>query len=358
MNKIALLTFHDTTNFGALLQTYGLYKKLNDMGKDCNILDYKCTNIIKREVPSRFKLTLDPKVIAIEALVTSKSRRRYASMQQFMKKHMSKISQSYNRSTVFNIKEEFDTYVVGSDMCWGLDITDGDFSYFLDFVPDNKRKFSYATSIGKREWTAEEMRKISGLLSRFNTVSVREEATVERLKPVLAKDCHVVCDPTMLLTAEEWMPYVSQRYKQGGFVLVYFNTDDGKTLSDAKEYANEQGKKLIVISSTPSFITKTHNVYPAKVEDFLSLIYYADTVFTASYHGLLFSLYFHKNIVYYNRQPTYRMQTVAKRMGIENREGRSVDLKKLSKLDYDIIDNKLSEYRAESINYINNALEY
>lgn len=25
--KIGLITFHDTTNFGSLLQTYGLYKK-------------------------------------------------------------------------------------------------------------------------------------------------------------------------------------------------------------------------------------------------------------------------------------------------------------------------------------------
>ena len=42
MKKIGLITFHDTTNFGSFLQTFGLYKAINDMrseerrvGKEC-----------------------------------------------------------------------------------------------------------------------------------------------------------------------------------------------------------------------------------------------------------------------------------------------------------------------------------
>ena len=40
--KIGLLTFHDTNNFGSYLQTYGLYKKIIDLGHECEIVDYKC----------------------------------------------------------------------------------------------------------------------------------------------------------------------------------------------------------------------------------------------------------------------------------------------------------------------------
>lgn len=356
MNKIALITFHDTTNFGALLQTYGLYSKLNNMGFDCSILNYQCINIIKREIPESFKWSLNPKSLMLELLVKSKSRCRYSSIRQFMSKYMPKMTLPYNRETVFSVKEDFDTYVVGSDMLWGLDITDSDYSYFLDFAPDDSRKFSYATSIGKRDWNQEETDKISKLLNRFYAISVREEVTKAKLEPVLTKPCKVVCDPTMLLTSEEWKPFVSSRYEKGGFVLAYFNTDDGKTFKDAKEYAQLNGKELIVISSMPSFMTHTHNIFPAAVEDFLSLIYYADTVFTASYHGLLFSLFFHKNFVYYNRQPAYRMETVAKRVGVENREGHSVDLNNLPILDYESIDRKMAEYRSYSIDFINEAL--
>jgi len=356
MKRIALLTFHDTTNFGALLQTFGLYKKLNDLGNECYILDYQCDNIIKREVPPKFHFTFSPKQLALELFVKSKARRRYTSMKEFCRINMPNITQSYNRNSVFSIKESFDSYVVGSDMLWGLDITDSDYSYFLDFVPDNIQKFSYATSIGKREWNKEETVRISNLLNRFNVVSSREEVTAKRLKPFLSKPCNVVCDPTMLLSSDEWLPYVSNCYSKGGFVLAYFDTDDGKAFKDAKEYARKNEKELLVISSMPSIITGTHNVFPYAVEDFLSLFRYADTVFTASYHGLLFSLFFHRNFIYYNRQPAYRMETVAKRVGVENREGRRVDINNLPPLNYHDIDKKLAEYREYSIDFIHKAL--
>lgn len=356
MKKVALLTFHDTTNFGALLQTFGLYKKLIDLGHSCTIIDYKCANIIKREVPQKFRFSFSPKMLTIEFLIQSKVRRRYATMHQFMKKNMPQMTCPYDRETISNIKEEFESYVVGSDMLWGLDITDSDYSYFLDFAPNGVTKFSYATSIGKREWTKEEQNKIANLLSRFKTISVREEITAERLKPVLAKECEVVCDPTMLLTAEEWKPYVSNRYSKGDYVLAYFDTDDGKAFKDAKWYAQKYKKRLLVINAMPSWLSKTHNVFPAKVEDFLSLIYYADTIFTASYHGMLFSLYFHKNFIYYNRQPSYRMETVAKRLGVLNREGRIADLENLEVLNYDIIDNRIEQYREFSLGFIKRTL--
>lgn len=358
MKHIGLLTFHDTTNFGALLQTFGLYKKLNGLGYDCSIIDYQCANIVKREVPNRFKFSLNPKKLALELLVKSKYRRRYAQMHSFIKTNMPKITQSYDRQSVFNIKEDFDAYVVGSDMLWGLDITDGDYSYFLDFAQEEKTLFSYATSIGKRDWTDDEKTKIGFLLSRFKSISVRENVTVQRLLPVLrGKECHVVCDPTMLLSYREWMEFVSDRYKNRNYVLLYFDSDDGKAVADAKTYAKAIKKELLIVDAMPSLATGTHNVFPSKLEDFLSLIYYADTVFTASYHGLLFSLYFQKNFVYYNRTPAYRMETVAERFNIKNREGNRVSFNDMQPIDFDEIEKRLNEYRLESTRFIVNTLK-
>lgn len=62
--EIALLTFHDTTNFGSFLQTYGLFKTLEKMGVDCEVLNYECEAIKRKkyksmlsEVNKYFKLT-------------------------------------------------------------------------------------------------------------------------------------------------------------------------------------------------------------------------------------------------------------------------------------------------------------
>lgn len=32
MDKIGLLTFHNTTNFGSMLQSYALYKTIQELG--------------------------------------------------------------------------------------------------------------------------------------------------------------------------------------------------------------------------------------------------------------------------------------------------------------------------------------
>ena len=49
MGKIGIITFHRTTNFGSLLQTYGLYKKIELLGETPEIIDYRCDEIESRE---------------------------------------------------------------------------------------------------------------------------------------------------------------------------------------------------------------------------------------------------------------------------------------------------------------------
>ena len=49
--KIGIITFHDTTNYGANLQAYSLFKAIKNLGYDCEIINYQCENIIKRELP-------------------------------------------------------------------------------------------------------------------------------------------------------------------------------------------------------------------------------------------------------------------------------------------------------------------
>ena len=42
-----------------------------------------------------------------------------------------------------------DVYITGSDQVWNYIYNEGiDRSFFLDFVPENKRKYSYAASLG------------------------------------------------------------------------------------------------------------------------------------------------------------------------------------------------------------------
>lgn len=48
--KYGILTFHNIPNIGALLQAYSLCMVIRNMGYDCEIIDYECDNIVKREL--------------------------------------------------------------------------------------------------------------------------------------------------------------------------------------------------------------------------------------------------------------------------------------------------------------------
>ena len=81
----------------------------------------------------------------------------------------------------------------------------------------------------------------------------------------------------------------------------------------------------------------------------MSLIYYAERVFTASYHGLLFSVYFNKPFLYFNRSHKSRMNTLAAKLGISSCEGNLVDIENLPDLDYALVNCKVEQYRQDSI---------
>ena len=51
--KVGLLTYHHTTNFGSLLQTYALYKAIQDLGFDCEVIDYRNSVVEAREFRKR-----------------------------------------------------------------------------------------------------------------------------------------------------------------------------------------------------------------------------------------------------------------------------------------------------------------
>ena len=48
--KLGILTFHYIPNIGATLQAYALCKYLRNQGVECEIIDYRCDSLDKREI--------------------------------------------------------------------------------------------------------------------------------------------------------------------------------------------------------------------------------------------------------------------------------------------------------------------
>lgn len=320
--KIALLTFHDTTNFGSFLQTYGLYKSLNDLNLVCDILDYKCEAITKRELPKKKPENYSIKKIAAFILFEPNRRKKYRCFKRALARYMT-FTKEYSRNNVNQINGLYDSIVVGSDILWDLGITGGDTAYYLDFVDDNTPKYAFSTSIGK-PWSDNEKKQITPYLFRFKRIAVREEESKKWVEEVIGRKIESVCDPTMLISTDHWIQMANQsKYNKvtnrKPYVLLYFNDPSGQMMNEAKQYSKIHNTSIYVINyGLPK--SEVKNIAPYEIEDFLWLVMHSDAVFTSSYHGFLFSLYFQKPVFYYNsnsKKHAIRFDAVINRLGIE-----------------------------------------
>ena len=345
--KIGVLTFHRTSNFGSSLQAYGLYEKIRDLGYSCEIIDYRCPAIEKREnLKPELRLS-DPKGIVRQCLYGPAIKRKAQKLEQFGKEKMM-LSKPYEPDNIGEAEPDYSKIIVGSDIVWGRDITEDDYTYFLDFVRDDFKKYAFSSSVGNCD-IRENEEKLSGLLKSFQRIAVREDEAVSWVRKISGREAEQVCDPTLLLTTEEWERAIPpSSYPEDDYVLVYFDSDDHKCLHDAISYAKANNKKVYYINYyRPAKNAK--NVKPTSLEQFLGLIKHASMVFTASYHGMLFSIYFHRQFFFYTRAHKSRVISLAKRLGVLDRCGDELDVRACEKIDYASVDRKLQDFRHESV---------
>lgn len=333
--KIGLLTYHDTTNYGATLQCYALAKAVSGLGYECEVIDYQCEEIVLRELPHiRLNGTLRNFVGSVVRF--PKRWIKHKNLQRFLRRDLS-LSKKYTRKNISDSCDNYDFFLVGSDILWSLDINGYDYTYFLDFLRDDSKKVSYATSSGEA-WKDCDVPKLQDLISKFKKISVRESETADFLAHYIKNEISVVCDPTMLLTRDYWISLIKNTNKKKDYVLVYFPTE--KSLADAERFAYERNLEVKMLRAS------------SPMEEFFSSIYNAACVFTGSYHGLLFSIYFHTPFFYYNFQDKYRMEFLEKKFPIKQCNATETSEITEKNIDWSAIDFAINEYRRQSFEYL------
>lgn len=355
MNKeIGILTFHRTTNFGSVLQTYGLFRQIEKMGYNPVIIDYRCPAIEKRENLQRKKDYSSIKSIAKELVFQPVVKKKGEELESFVHQKM-KLSKAYNKKTIRETQDCFSKFFVGSDIVWGLDITENDTTYFLDFVSDKSKKFAFSSSVGHRAVSENDM-MVKDYLFDFSQIAVREDDGAAWVNDLIGIRPSVVCDPTMLLTIDEWEEAISpSKIIAGKYVLVYFDNDNHKCSRDAYEYAIKRGYKVFCINYGRSR-DGIKAIRPTTLNEFLGLIKYAECVFTSSYHGLLFLLYYHKKLVYYTRAHKSRIISLEKVLNIHRCGDESIDFID-EEINYDAIDCNIESFREASKTVLREMLE-
>ena len=349
--KIGIITFCDNTNYGSYLQTYALYKSVKMLGYSVEVIDYR------KKVPDYEMVTLKslPRLIEQQGYDYGLSLwinifHMQLAFKRIMKQSMKMSRMTYTTKSIGQCSDKYDIYLVGSDLVWDIRYAD-DYTYMLDFVPDNRVKLAYAASYGYDEIPVSEKEYFRRYLSKFSHISVREYNNKIELENLLGRNIEHVCDPTMLLPNYFWKKQIGENTQKRDYILIYMPDDEKKIIGEAKRYARKHRLNIYMIDK------KKREYCPRTPKDFLTLIYYASKVYTGSYHGLLFSVYFEKKFSYINRKPGNRLKTVTEILNIDrfNIESREYDME--NEPDYNEIKRLETEFREKSLKILRKMLK-
>lgn len=365
--RAGILTFHRAYNYGAVLQAYALQKKLSDMGLSNEIIDYwpqafKYIYFLKK----KFKLSHPPvKTWIWHALAKNIINKRAQNFEMFIQ---NKLTLSENTYTSYKKLEQadlkYDLYITGSDQVWNNSCAAFDKAFFLQ-IPQAKRKYSYAASFGFLSIPPELKDEYKKRLAGYERYSVREQSGKEILSDLLSVDACVNCDPTLLLSKDEWLKLIDNRTNiDEKYILVYYVEKTYKLKEMAVGLSKKTGYKIIILPCNMSFDSLTGRadagfgattISDASPEDFLALFYGAQYVLTNSFHGTVFSIIFQKQFISQttldNGNENRRSKELLKALNLSDRE--DVDLNCIDNpINWDGTEEHLKNFRAASEEYL------
>lgn len=314
MKKIGIITIHKSPNYGASLQAFALWKYINDLGMDAEIIDlYR--PFFKGYIPSnRFKpiskyrgenfkqrclrylrnikhwaFSQKDNVDRVENNKFQNSELREERFNLFNKQI--KYSRPFcSFDELYNYPPQYDTYITGSDQVWNPTLGHCLEPYFLTFVKSGK-KISYAPSIGITELTKSEIRKYKKWLNTYDVVSVREKQAQKLLEQIVDKKIYEVSDPTFLLERDYWRS-LAVLPQENDYILLFLLDFQQNLVDYAISLAKEAGKTLIVLcQSHPNASDNQYIVVrDAGPKEFLGYISQATMVIGDSFHATVFSI--------------------------------------------------------------------
>ncbi len=343
--KISLITYHHSTNYGAMLQTYATCKILKGLGHTVEIIDLR---------QYEKKSFLQSAIFIFRDINFIFFRRKFLPGLTPHYKSLEDLKKNPPRS---------DCYIVGSDQVWNpqIDIKKIE-AYFLGFGDKNVRRISYASSFGTANWTIQDralLQKLKGHLNNFNSVSVRENSGVEICKNIFNKNTELVLDPSLLFDNYEEL---TGRIFQKNEIVCYKLVRDSEFFTFAKHVSNHLNIPLKMLNNAYP-IKGFKYVYPPSMRKWIRTIAGAKFVITDSFHGVALSILFQKNFVVLASRPKRitRIQNILELLGIKNRLFFNLNELKNNNywdrpIDYSNINHSLRSYRMKSIGFLENAL--
>lgn len=306
--KVCTITCHDVYNHGASLQAYGLMKYLKNCGHDAEIIDYKPDylsnhyNLWSIDNPKWEKNVITKYLyLTLKIPKRLRERARKRAFDKFKDEFLQITDIRYkSNDDLKNDTPHADAYLCGSDQIWNCLHKNGkDPAFYLDFVPDEKIKASYAASFATDTISAEYQPVVKQRVEKLDAVGVREKSGVEILNKLNINKANQVVDPVFLLDKKDWN-HISKKEFQEKYILIYDFDNSNLIKKIALEIAKVKGYKIYTIYSGKLKYADKYFTLDGP-ETFVSLIRDAQFVISNSFHAAVFSVLYERSFVIVNR---------------------------------------------------------
>lgn len=362
--KIKTITCHDVYNLGASLQAYALAAHLCSCGHEVEIIDYKPIYLRHYRLTGvqnpRFNKPFLREAYQIAKfpgrLYDRLTSRRKKVFDAFTAKYLPVTEKTYASNEALKAAPpEADVYIAGSDQIWNPVFQNGkDPAFFLDFVPEGKKRIPYAASFAVEELSPEDQSRMKPWLEKLDAISVRESSGVALLAEMGFEAIQVV-DPVFLLSKEDWKNVALQPSSQD-YILVYDFDNNQNVKEIAQAIAVKTGKKIVSLFPVDWANEVWDNLGP---REFIGAIQNAGIVLSNSFHATAFSLIFQKDFYVVERIEgiNARMKDLVGDLGLSDRLICTAPAS-ITAVDYTnaelLLDNKIKEskdYLSEQTQY-------
>lgn len=374
--KIGILTFHKSINYGSVLQAWALQKVLLKEGYDVEIIDYE-----PQEYESIYKKTFKNTYgikSKIKAILTLS---KYEKLQQnlfkiFRENHLILSPKHYIFGTYEEEYERYNIIITGSDQIWNTSIQDCDPIYFLPFSYTGK-KIAYACSINNgsvnEKYSEQWLRK---WILDYDFISIREQSGVEKLSTLLNDDKKIykTLDPTLLLQKENFEELIDKRNIQENYIFLYNMWTKKEGIIVARKLSERIQLPIYTITNQMDLIRiykysiqRVHvDLIHTSPEDFINFICFANYIVTDSFHGTAFSIIFNKPFIAVNSHISNghlkndeRLITILNEFGISERYISLDDINSFNfdkDINYKDINVRRSRYATQSLKLLLEAI--
>ena len=363
--KVSVITRHAIANYGSLLQAFATQKVLENLGCDCEIVDYirddeSYKQHEKTLLKSKEEWNNNPIKRALYLLMRQPESVKAGKRFEKERNELLNLSERYTSPEALKDNPPAaDIYMTGSDQVWGP-VANGtyDDSYCLSFT--KSKKTAFAASFGHTEMTEELKGYYKKWLAQYSSIAVREDSAVEILKD-LGINANQVLDPTLLLSKEYWKEYLLP-IKKEKYILVYQLHNDKKLGEYAKKVAKAKGLSLIRVAASFHQITREGKFkWCPKLGEFLSYVDNAECVITDSFHATAFAINFNTPFVEVlpNNKTGTRNLSILNLTKLTDRVLKDFNDTDLAdkEIDFSYANLVIEDQRQHSINILKNMLE-